>query len=142
MMPPVALGWGLQGLHHVGIAATESEPTCAFYRDALGFAVEWETDFAPQQVHVVVLRNGDARLEVLTPLTPDCATGRFLAKRGPGLHHLCYAVNDLETARAALQRPPAELVRPQPEPGLWGPVLFLHPRSAFGVMIELLQADA
>ncbi len=132
-------GVEVSGLHHIGIATANSRETCAFYCEHLGFALERVQDFPPQQVQVSLLRKGSELLEILEPLAPDCATGRFLAKRGPGFHHLCYAVADIHQGLEALQRQAVELVHNHVETGIFGPVLFVHPKYAHGVMVELLQ---
>lgn len=126
-------------LHHVGIAAADMAATCAVYCGLLGYVLEDEMEFLPQQVRVALLRREQELLEVLEPVSGESAVGRFLAKRGPGLHHLCYAVENLDTALASLLRQGVDLVHAQAEEGLWGPVLFIHPKAAQGVMIELLQ---
>ncbi len=126
-------------LHHIGVATANSRETCAFYCNHLGFTWESTRDFLPQQVQVSLLRKGSELLEILKPLVPDCATGRFLAKRGPGFHHLCYEVADIHGGLDVLQRQAVTLVHNHVETGIFGPVLFVHPKYAHGVMIELLQ---
>ena len=132
-------GLEIRGRHHIGVAAKNSQETCAFYCNQLGFKLEEARDFLPQQVHVSLLRKDNELLEVLEPLVPDCATGRFLSKRGPGLHHLCYEVADIHSSLEELQNKAVELVYSQLETGIFGPVLFVHPKYAHGVMVELLQ---
>lgn len=126
-------------LHHIGIATTNSLETCVFYCDCLGFAQVSTQDFLPQQVRVSLLRKGDEMLEVLEPIVPDCATGRFLAKRGPGIHHVCYEVSDIQRVLDLLLGKAVRLVHNQVEDGIFGPVLFIHPKFSHGVMVELLQ---
>ncbi len=132
-------GLEIRGLHHIGVAAKNSQETCAFYCNQLGFKLEKALDFLPQQVHVSLLRKDNELLEVLEPLDPDCATGRFLSKRGPGIHHLCYEVADIHRSLVKLQNKAVELVHYHVETGIFGPVLFVHPKYAHGVMVELLQ---
>ncbi len=127
-------------MHHVGIAARDMPSACALYCDLLGFQLHEELDFPSQQVHVALLRKGSDWLEILVPTAAEAAVGRFLAKRGPGLHHICYTVQNLERVRTQLQaRGKVQLVHDQAVEGVWGPVLFIHPKSAHGVMIELLE---
>ena len=132
-------GLEILGLHHIGVATANSQETCAFYCEHLGFTLERAQDFRPQQVHVSLLRKGSELLEILEPLVPGCATGRFLAKRGPGFHHLCYEVADIHRGLEVLQRQAVDLVHNHVETGIFGPVLFVHPQYAHGVMVELLQ---
>ncbi len=126
-------------LHHIGIATANSRQTRAFYCNHLGFTLERTQDFLPQRVHVSLLRKGNELLEILEPLVSDCATGRFLAKRGPGFHHLCYEVPDIQRGLDVLRRQAVTLVHDHVETGIFGPVLFVHPKYADGVMVELLQ---
>ena len=78
---------------------------------------------------------------MLIPRSEDSAVGRFLTKRGPGMHHLCYTVADLDAAIVELVASGVQLTDMQPVQGLFGPVVFIHPKAAHGVMIELLQPD-
>ncbi|WP_337845912.1 methylmalonyl-CoA epimerase [Thermus sp.] len=128
-------------LHHVGIAVEDLEAAKARYL-LLGFRVEAEGEVAAQGVRVAMLRGeGEARLELLAPLGPETPVGRFLAKRGPGLHHLAFATLDLEGALAALRAAGARLVDKTPRPGFGGHrVAFLHPSFAQGVLWELVEA--
>lgn len=134
-----ALAQEIGTLHHVGIAAPDLPSICTVYCDLLGFQLQEELDFPSQQVHVALLQKGSDWLEILVPSAPDSVVGRFLAKRGPGLHHLCYTVQDLERTLARLQELEVQLVHAQAAEGVWGPVLFIHPKFAHGVMIELLE---
>ncbi len=135
----LALAHQITGLHHVGIAARDLPSAYAIYCDLLGFQLQQEVDFPSQQVHIALLQKDADWLEILVPTDPHAAVGRFLEKRGPGLHHLCYVVQDLQEALTDLQTLDVQLVHSHPEPGIWGPVLFIHPKAAHGVMIELLE---
>lgn len=128
-------------LHHVGIAVEDLEAAKARYL-LLGFRVEAEGEVAAQGVRVAMLRGeGEARLELLAPLGQETPVGRFLAKRGPGLHHLAFATLDLEGTLAALRAAGARLVDETPRPGFGGHrVAFLHPSFAQGVLWELMEA--
>lgn len=127
--------------HHLGIATFDAESTCGFYCAHLGFSRESVIEWQPQRVRVAILRRRTETLEILEPLDPDCATGRFLASRGPGMHHVCYAVEDIQDSLALLRRQGVPLVHDHVEQGLFGPVLFLHPKHAHGVMVELVQPE-
>ncbi|WP_347240840.1 methylmalonyl-CoA epimerase [Thermus sp.] len=130
-------------LHHVGIAVEDLEEAKARYR-ALGFQVVAEGEVAAQGVRVALLEGeGETLLELLAPLGPDTPVGRFLAKRGPGLHHLAFATSEteIEKALARLKAEGARLIDEAPRPGFGGHrVAFLHPSFGLGVLWELVEA--
>ncbi len=134
-----ALAQEIINLHHLGIAARDPAAACAVYCDWLGFRIQQEMDFPTQQVRITLLRKDTEWLEILVPTTLDSAVGRFLAQRGPGLHHVCYAVRDLANVQLRLQELHVQLGHAQVTEGVWGPVLFIHPKAAHGVMIELME---
>ena len=112
-------------LHHVGIAVEDLEEAKARYQ-SLGFRVVAE---------------GEALLELLSPLGPETPVGRFLAKRGPGLHHLAFATSRIEEDLARLKAEGAKLIDEAPRPGFGGHrVAFLHPSFGLGVLWELVEA--
>jgi len=128
-------------LHHVGIAVEDLEEAKARYL-LLGFSLEAEGEVAAQGVRVAMLKGeGEALLELLAPLGPDTPVGRFLAKRGPGLHHLAFATKRLEEDLARLKAEGARLIDEVPRPGFGGHrVAFLHPTFGLGVLWELVEA--
>lgn len=121
---------------HIGIAVSDLDAAAAFYRDVLGLA-----PLPPESAGgatIVSFALGDAQVELLAPQSPDGPIARFLARRGPGVHHVCYRVRDLEAALAACRQAGYELVDQTPRPGAGGHrVAFVHPRSTGGVLIEL-----
>jgi methylmalonyl-CoA epimerase len=124
---------------HVGIAVENVESAARFYREVLGVAVRGpeEADGA----RILHLDFGDSEVELLEPLHPDTPIGRFLARRGPGIHHLCYRVADLDAALAAAVAAGYQPIDPEPRLGAGGcRVAFLHPRSTDGILIELTDA--
>ncbi|HLE54621.1 MAG TPA: methylmalonyl-CoA epimerase [Thermoplasmata archaeon] len=126
-------------VHHVGIAVRDLDAAIARYR-ALGLREGPPEDVASAGVRVVFLESGGALVELVTPLHGDTALGRFLEKRGEGLHHLAFRVEDIRAELARLEREGFELVDRAPRPGAHGrTVAFLHPRSAHGTLIELVQ---
>ena len=126
-------------VHHVGIAVRDLDAAIARYR-ALGLRAGPPEDVASAGVRVVFLESGGALVELVTPLHGDTALGRFLEKRGEGLHHLAFRVEDIRAELARLEREGFELVDRAPRPGAHGrTVAFLHPRSAHGALIELVQ---
>ncbi len=132
---------GLGALHHVGLAASDRSAMVSLYRDLLGYALSHVEDLPSQGLEALVFAKGSELIEVLIPRSADSAVGRFLTKRGPGMHHLCYAVANLETTIAELVASGVQLTDTQPVRGLFGPVVFIHPKAAHGVMLELLQPE-
>ncbi|MFN3368078.1 MAG: methylmalonyl-CoA epimerase [Thermus sp.] len=129
-------------LHHVGIAVESLEEAKARY-GLLGFGVVAEGEVASQGVRVAMLRGkGETLLELLAPLGPDTPVGRFLAKRGPGLHHLAFATSRIEEELARLKAAGARLIDEAPRPGFGGHrVAFLHPNFGLGVLWELVETE-
>ncbi|WP_038058371.1 methylmalonyl-CoA epimerase [Thermus amyloliquefaciens] len=127
-------------LHHVGIAVEDLEAAKARYR-LLGFAPVAEGEVAAQGVRVAMLRGaGETLLELLAPLGPDTPVGRFLEKRGPGLHHLAFATPRIQEELARLKAEGARLIDEVPRPGFGGHrVAFLHPSFGLGVLWELVE---
>ncbi|BFH76534.1 methylmalonyl-CoA epimerase [Thermus thermophilus] len=128
-------------LHHVGIAVEDLEAAKARYQ-TLGFRVVAEGEVAAQGVRVALLKGeGETLVELLSPLGPETPVGRFLAKRGPGLHHLAFATPRIEEDLARLRAEGARLVDETPRPGFGGHrVAFLHPSFGLGVLWELVEA--
>jgi len=123
---------------HLGIAVTDLDAAVSFYRDVLHVPCRGpeEADGA----RILHLDFGESEVELLAPLTPDSAIGRFLAKRGPGLHHVCYRVADLDAAMAACRAHGYTLVDETPRPGAGGHrIAFLHPKATNGTLIELTE---
>lgn len=127
-------------LHHVGIAVEDLEEAKARY-GLLGLGVVAEGEVATQGVRVALLRGeGETLLELLAPLGPDTPVGRFLAKRGPGLHHLAFGTSRIEEELARLKGAGARLIDEVPRPGFGGHrVAFLHPGFGLGVLWELVE---
>jgi methylmalonyl-CoA/ethylmalonyl-CoA epimerase len=127
-------------LDHVGIAVAGLEDTLAFFRDALGLHLEESEEVASQKVRAHFLPAGGAKLELLEATDPDSAIGRFVARRGPGLHHVAFRVADIHAALAELKQRGVRLIDEVPRPGAEGAlVAFIHPSSAKGVLVELEQ---
>ncbi|MFB3828164.1 MAG: methylmalonyl Co-A mutase-associated GTPase MeaB [Bryobacteraceae bacterium] len=125
-------------IDHLGIAVASLEGALKFY-EGLGMTVSLRETVAREKVRVAMLPAGEGRLELLEPLTPDSAAGRFLEKRGPGLHHVALRVHDLEAAVARLKASGARLLN-EPQRGAGGRLyVFVHPASTGGVLLELIQ---
>lgn len=123
---------------HVGIAVPDLEAALAFYRDVLGLAPH-----PPEQADgatIVSLSFGESDVELLAPLAPDGPIARFLARRGPGIHHVCYRVPDLDAALAACRRAGYRLIDEAPRLGAGGRrVAFVHPKATAGILLELTE---
>ncbi len=127
-------------LDHIGIAVGDIDAALAFYRAALGLDVD-ETEDVPQQgVRAHFLRVGSASLELLEATSDDSPIGRFIGRRGPGLHHITLRVDDIAAALGRLRAQGVRLIDETPRDGAEGAlVAFVHPSSAHGVLVELKQ---
>lgn len=131
----------LNQIDHIGIAVHNLDEALALYRDKLGMTVGERIHVEHQKVEVVFLELPGTKIELLAPLSEDSPISKFLAKRGEGLHHITYAVDDVGKTLAELQAAGIEAIDKAPRPGAEGkPVAFLHPKSTGGVLIELQQA--
>jgi methylmalonyl-CoA/ethylmalonyl-CoA epimerase len=127
-------------IDHIGIATEHLDEGLAIWRDALGLPVAETEEIAEQRVRVAMLPIGDTRIELLEPTTSDSAVGKFLAKRGPGIHHIAVKVEDINASLADLKNRGARLIDETPRVGAGGClVAFVHPTSAHGVLLELVQ---
>ena len=125
---------------HIGIATPTISEGLAVWRDALGFEPDSTEEVAEQGVKVCMLPVGDTHVELLEPLSAESAVGRFLAKRGPGIHHIAIEVRDIKTSLAELKQKGARLIDETPRLGARGClVAFVHPSSTNGVLLELVQ---
>jgi methylmalonyl-CoA epimerase len=130
-------------IDHLGIAVPSIEEALAFYRDALGLEVAATETVADQGVNVAMLPVGESRVELLEATGPDTPVGKFLARRGPGLHHICYRVPDIRAALDRLRAAGARLIDEEPRVGAGGHlVAFVHPSATGGVLVELAEAAA
>ena len=130
-------------IHHVAIIVRSIEASLPRYRELFGLEPEAPPmTFAPQGVRLCFLPTGPepaARLELVEPVDADSGVARFLAARGEGVHHVCFATDDLPATLEALAAAEAELIDREPRPGAHGTVAFVHPRTLDGVLWELLQ---
>jgi methylmalonyl-CoA/ethylmalonyl-CoA epimerase len=133
----------LAAIDHVGIAVADLDATVALYRDALGMSVAHRETVAGQGVEALLLEVGDGHVELLAPLGPDTAVGRFLQRRGPGLHHVAYRVESIEDALRTLAASGLRLIDERPRVGIRrSRVAFLHPSSTGGVLTEIVEPAA
>jgi methylmalonyl-CoA epimerase len=127
-------------IDHVGIAVDAIDASLDLYRDTFGMIVSHREVVEDQGVEALLLDIGDSHLELLAPLGPETPVGRFLAKRGPGLHHLAYRVADVDAALSAWQASGLRSIDDTPRAGIRNSrVAFLHPSATGGVLTELVQ---
>jgi len=129
-----------RGIHHLGMAVEDLDAALSTYERLFGAEVEHRATVPDQGVEAASLRVGDGRVELLEPLEADTPVGRFLAKRGPGMHHVAYEVADVAAAIARLTEAGADLIDERPRKGLFGlEVAFVHPDSVHGVLSEVVS---
>src|SRR5919112_1977393 len=125
---------------HIGVATRGIEESLRFWRDALGLEVRHTETVEEQGVRVAMLPVGEPRVELLEPMGPDTPVGKFLEKRGPGIHHVAVGVADIRATLARLKAEGARLIDEEPRVGAGGClVAFVHPAASGGVMLELVE---
>ena len=130
-----------RSVHHIAFAVTDLDEAVGTYERLFGARVESRGRMEDQGVEAVYLRVGDGRVELMSALGEDTPVGRFLARRGPGMHHVAYEVRDVSSALRSLTEAGAEPIDPKPRPGLGGhEVSFVHPDSVHGVLVEVISA--
>jgi methylmalonyl-CoA/ethylmalonyl-CoA epimerase len=130
----------LSAVDHVGVAVDDLEAALALYRDTLGMPLVHRETVAEQGVEAALLDVGESHIELLAPLGPETAVGKFLARKGPGLHHVAYRVASVDEALATLAKAGMRLIDEQPRTGIRGSrVAFVHPSSTGGVLTEIVQ---
>jgi methylmalonyl-CoA epimerase len=132
----VALG----RIDHVGVAVEDLDAAIALYRDSLGMPLAHRETVDEQGVEAALLDVGEGHIELLRPLGEQTPVGRFIAKKGTGMHHVAYAVEDIDATLASAKRAGLELIDEQPRTGIRDSrVAFMHPRSTGGVLTELVE---
>jgi methylmalonyl-CoA/ethylmalonyl-CoA epimerase len=130
----------LAAIDHVGVAVEDIDSALALYRDLLGMPLVHRETVVEQGVDAALLDVGDSHVELLQPLGPETAVGKFLARRGPGLHHVAYRVADIEQTLSSLAAAGIRLIDERPRTGIRGSrVAFVHPSSSGGVLTEIVQ---
>ena len=125
---------------HIGIATKSLDEGLAIWRDALGLSVDHSEVIDEQGVKVVMLAVGETHVELLEPLGEETSVGKFIAKRGPGIHHIAIEVQDIRASLAALKDKGVRLIDETPRIGAGGClVAFVHPSTTNGVLLELVQ---
>jgi methylmalonyl-CoA/ethylmalonyl-CoA epimerase len=128
-------------IDHIGVAVEDLDESIALYGERFDMELEYRETVEDQGVEAVLLGVGDGHVELLRPLGPDTAVGKFLARSGPGLHHVAYATDDIDSALEAVRGAGLRLIDEQPRIGMRGSrVAFLHPKSTGGVLTELVEA--
>jgi len=127
-------------IDHIAIVVPNVEEAAAFYQDALGLKLERIEEVAGQEVIVAFLPTGQSEIELLEPTTDDSGVAKFLAKHGPGIHHICLEVDNLDATLASLKAKGVQLINETPTTGSGGKrIAFIHPKSAYGVLVELYE---
>ncbi len=127
-------------INHLAIVVADIEGALAFWRDALGLPLGEVSDVPSEAVRVAFLEAGEAHIELLEPTSSDSGVAKYLDKRGPGMHHICLEVPDIEAALEQLKAKGVELINETPRERDGRKYAFIHPKSAGGVMVELYEA--
>ena len=128
-----------RGIHHVGVAVADLDEAVQTYERLFGGRLEHRARVDDQGVEAASMRVGDSRVELLAALGDDTPVGKFIATRGPGMHHLAYEVDDVASALVELAAQGAELIDAVPREGLFGlEVAFVHPDSVHGILSEVV----
>ena len=133
----------IKRINHIALVVDDIEAALGFWREALGLELTEVEQVPEQQANVAFLPVGESHVELVQPTTETSGVARFLAKRGPGLHHLCLEVDDLEQTLARLKAKGVRLIDESPRLGSGGKKLaFIHPESTYGVLLELYELPA
>lgn len=128
-------------IHHVGVAVEDLDDSIALYRDLLQAELVDRQRNDKEGLEAAFLRVGEAELELMAPLRDDSPVGKFVARRGPGLHHVAYATSDIERSLADARAAGLELIDSEPRVGMHGSrIAFVHPRSLGGVLTEFVES--
>jgi methylmalonyl-CoA/ethylmalonyl-CoA epimerase len=127
-------------IDHIGVAVEDLDEAVALYSERFGMPVQHRETVEEQGVEAVLLGVGESHVELLRPLDADTAVGRFLARNGPGLHHVAYSTDDIESALEEIRTAGLKLIDERPRTGIRATrVAFLHPKSTGGVLTELVE---
>ncbi len=132
----------IKRIDHIAIVVEDLEQALGFWRDAMGLELDHIEDVPDQKSLVAFLPTGDSEVELVKPTTEDSGIARYLQKRGPGIHHICFEVEDIEAALSELKEKGVRLINETPLEGSQGKRLaFVHPQSADGVLVELYELN-
>jgi len=127
-------------IHHVGVAVTNLDEAIDLYRNAFGAELVHRATNEMEGLEAAFMRMGDGEVELMSPLREDSPVGKFMAKRGPGFHHVAYGVTDIQRALAEARAAGLELIDNEPRMGMHGSLIaFVHPKSVGGVLTELVE---
>jgi methylmalonyl-CoA/ethylmalonyl-CoA epimerase len=127
-------------IHHIGVAVADLDASIRLYTSALGAELVQRATNEKEGLEAAFLRVGDGEIELMAPLRDDSPVGKFMAKRGPGLHHVAYGVTDIDQSLAEARDAGLELIDNEPRVGMHGTrIAFVHPKSLEGVLTELVQ---
>ena len=132
----------LKKIHHVGVVVPNLEQAMSLWRDLLGLRLTKSQTVQDQGVKAALLQVGESEIELLEPLSPDNGVGKFLARRGGGLHHVCFETEDIERELDGAKAKGIQLIDQKARPGLAGMICFLHPKATRGVLVEYAQPFA
>lgn len=127
-------------IDHVGVAVRDIQAALRFFQDNFGAPPSEVAELDDQGVRATLVQVGQTRLELLEPLNKNTTVGRFIERRGEGLHHLALNVDDISGKLRILEARGVELLDRQPREGLSGDIAFIHPRAVFGILTELVQS--
>ncbi|MCY4529092.1 MAG: methylmalonyl-CoA epimerase [Chloroflexi bacterium] len=128
-------------INHVCIAVKDVDDTVRFYRNVFGVAEAEVVDIEDQSVRAALIRVGGSQLEFIEPTDPDGGVAKFIDRRGEGVHHICFEVEDLASTLQRLDEQGVAVVDREPREGLSGTIGFIHPKATRGVLIELVDQD-
>ena len=127
-------------IDHIGVVVSDLDEAAALYRENFQMAEQHRETVEEQGVEAMLLEVGTQHVELISPLDPDSGVGKFLAKNGPGFHHVAYACDDIESALQAVRDSGVRVIDKQPRRGIRGSrVAFLHPKATGGVITELVE---
>jgi methylmalonyl-CoA/ethylmalonyl-CoA epimerase len=130
----------IKKIDHIAIVVPDIDAALAFWRDALGLELSHREEVPEQESLIAFLPAGESEVELVEPTTATSGIARYVARRGPGMHHICFEVDDIEAALARLKEQGVQLINEEPTIGANGKrVAFIHPKSAGGVLVELYE---
>lgn len=129
----------LKRIHHVGVVVPDLDAGLKFWCDTLGLRLTKSATIEEQGVRAALLKIGESEIELLEPINPDGGVAKFLARRGGGLHHVCFETDDVERELDGAKAKGIQLIDQKPRAGLAGMICFLHPKATRGVLVEYAQ---
>ena len=129
-------------INHVCIAVSDIEDTLQFYRRVFGVGTDDVRDIEDQGVKAALVRVGGSQIEFIQPTDPSGGVAKFIEKRGEGVHHICFEVEDLPATLERLNESGVQMIDKSPREGLSGSIGFIHPKATRGVLIELVDQDS